>query len=399
MTEAAMAERLIYIADDEPANATLLERILGWAGLVNVRLFVDGSSLLAAMEVAEPDIVLLDLHMPGVDGFDVLEALGRRPVVVPVPVLVLTGDASRDQRSRALGSGASDFITKPVDREEVVLRVRNLLARRALELALNDQNASLGRRVAEQTHELRDRLGQLRRAMEQSRSLASRLVTAQEEERSRIAEDIHDDTIQTMVAVGIRMELLRRSLTGSPLEAELDQVIDIVRNSIHGLRNLMFDLHPAILDREGLGPALEAYVERVRAADGPAYAIRDDLVEHPPAEIRATLFRIAVEAVVNARKHARAQAIAVTIEPVDDGYAVRIADDGVGFDVAATQHSAPGHLGLSAMRERASLAGGRCRIESEPGHGTTVDVWLPGTSDRADRWPAMEGGAPAAPIR
>lgn len=378
MIDPNMIGRLVYIVDDEPANGVLLERILGRAGIGRVRTFVDGASLLAAMEVVEPDIVILDLHMPGMDGFAVLQALGRRMVDVPVPVLILTADASRDQRSRALGSGASDFVTKPIDHDEFTLRVRNLLTRRALELAFNEQNAQLGRRVAEQTHELVARLGQLRREMQRSQSLAALLVTAQEEERTRIADDIHDDTIQTMVAVGIRMDLLRPSLAGSPLESELDEVIDIVGRSIHGLRDLMFDLHPAILDREGLGSALEAYVDRVRVDGGPAVTIREELAAQPPTEMRSTLFRIAIEAVANARKHAGARTIEVVIEPADGGFAVRVADDGIGFDAATTEYSAPGHLGLSAMRERASLAGGRCRIESEPGRGTTVHAWLPG---------------------
>lgn len=397
MIDAGMAGRLIYIVDDEPANGVLLERILGRAGIGRVQTFVDGPSLLAAIEVVEPDIVILDLHMPGMDGFAVLQALGRRMVEVPVPVLILTADASRDQRSRALGSGASDFVTKPIDHDEFTLRVRNLLTRRALELAFNEQNAQLGRRVAEQTHELVSRLGQLRREMQRSQSLAALLVTAQEEERTRIAEDIHDDTIQTMVAVGIRMELLRRSLSGSPLGSELDEVIDIVRGSIRGLRDLMFDLHPAILDREGLGPAIEAYVERVRVADGPSFTIRDRLTSQPPTEMRATLFRIAIEAVANARKHARARTIEVVVERADGGVAIRVSDDGDGFDPTIAEHSAPGHLGLSAMRERASLAGGRCEIESEPGRGTTVHAWLPGAATVSGRRRIRpERGTPAA---
>ena len=134
----------IYVVDDNEANRRLLELILTAAGYANIRLISDGVSALTAIEARPPDIVLLDLHMPGLDGFGVLTAISS--TIAPddfLPVLVLTADVDRDARTRALMSGATDFLTKPFDAEEVVLRVRNHLRTRRLHRELRGRNAQL----------------------------------------------------------------------------------------------------------------------------------------------------------------------------------------------------------------------------------------------------------------
>lgn len=134
----------IFVVDDNEANRRLLELILGRAGFANIRLFADGVSALTAMEDAQPDVILLDLHMPGLDGFGVLAEVSRRIALDDfLPVLVLTADVDRDARTRALVGGATDFLTKPFDAEEVVLRVRNHLRTRRLHRELLGRNAQL----------------------------------------------------------------------------------------------------------------------------------------------------------------------------------------------------------------------------------------------------------------
>ena len=100
--------------------------------------------------------------------------------------------------------------------------------------------------------------------------------------------------------------------------------------------------------------------------------------------MRATLFRIAQEAVRNARKHARAGVVEVSLEHHDAGYRLVVRDDGVGFDADATVESPPGHLGLTAMRERAEMVGGYRRVTSSPHEGTTIEAWVPGPMAYAD---------------
>ncbi len=138
---------LIYIADDEPANRLLLERILAQGGFTRVSSFADGQSLLIACDREEPDLVLADLRMPGVDGFGVRERLRRESADGYLPVVILTAEPGRDMRKRALSLGAADFLAKPFDFDEVLLRSRNLIETRLLHAALATRIVSLGNEV------------------------------------------------------------------------------------------------------------------------------------------------------------------------------------------------------------------------------------------------------------
>jgi PAS domain S-box-containing protein len=220
---------------------------------------------------------------------------------------------------------------------------------------------------------LRRSLEVLRRTMEDRRHLLLRLEDAQEEERRRIASDIHDDPIQVMSAADIRAQVLARRIEEPELRQEVEDLRAVISESVERLRHLLFELRPPALDREGLVPALRAYAGSVE----PVPRIEDALPFEPPPELRAILFRIAHEAIANARKHASATRITVSIAEEAGGVALVITDDGSGFDVGVIDSPERGHIGLPTMIERAELAGGRCRVESEPGHGTSVSSWLP----------------------
>jgi signal transduction histidine kinase len=371
----------ILVVDDEPANTTILRRLLGQAGYTDIEVVNDSRLAIDAYQTFWPDIVLLDLHMPGVDGFTILGELadashqGIRP-----PVLVLTADATRAARERALRMGAADFITKPLDHLEVLLRIRNHLATRFLQLELLGRNVDLEAAVDERTVALRESLAHLQRASEERRQLAAALVNAQELERQRLAADLHDDSIQAMVAVGLRLELLARRLADVPdVQEPMALLHDDVAEVLAGLRRMTFRLTPAALGESGLVAALEAGLRR--AADGDAAAVRidADLGREPGSESAVTIYRIVQEAVVNARRHGRPEHIVVSIWDDPTGFRLEIADDGQGFVVPEdpARASAPGHIGIASMRQRAELAGGWLRIESIVGGGTTVTAWVP----------------------
>jgi PAS domain S-box-containing protein len=213
----------------------------------------------------------------------------------------------------------------------------------------------------------------LRRTMEDRRQLLLRLEDAQEEERRRIASDIHDDPIQVMSAADIRAQVLARQIEDPELRQEAEDLRDVIRSSVERLRHLLFELRPPALTSEGLVPALRAYV----GDEHPVPEIEDALPFEPPSELRAILFRIAQEAIANARKHASSTRIHVSIAALDDCVRLVITDNGLGFDVGVIESPEPGHIGLPTMIERAQLAGGGCEVQSEPGRGTTVSAWLP----------------------
>ncbi len=146
----------ILVVDDQPANVTLLERVLALEGYRNVESFTDPREVGAAYAARRHDLILLDLNMPHLDGFQLMAQLKTLEPDGYVPILVLTAQADRATRLKALSMGARDFLTKPFDRLEVVNRIRNMLEIRLLHNQIRDQNRLLEERVRERTRELSD---------------------------------------------------------------------------------------------------------------------------------------------------------------------------------------------------------------------------------------------------
>ncbi|WP_411103898.1 PAS domain S-box protein [Streptomyces sp. cmx-4-9] len=218
-----------------------------------------------------------------------------------------------------------------------------------------------------------------RRAAEQAlterRRLFTHLVQAQELERRRIAWDVHDDTIQAMVAVGMRLQLLADT-ADEPYARELTRLDASVREAVGRLRNLTFRLQPPGIDRHGLVESLSQHLDEVVSGDwGLTPSLEHDLTGEPAPETAITIFRIVQEALLNVHKHARARTVRITITSGDRGLLVRVIDDGTGQRAPVQRlHE---HFGLMEMRERAETAGGWWTLRSEPGTGTTVEFWVP----------------------
>ena len=208
--------------------------------------------------------------------------------------------------------------------------------------------------------------------------LLRRLIRTREEERARIAADIHDDTIQTMAAASLRLQQLRFRLRRRDrgVQEILDKLEEALSLSLSRLRQLIFDLRPPGLDEGSLGAAVRVVLEHIHSDTGLAYRLDDRVSPRTPDSTALPIYRNIREALTNVRKHARAGTVTVELVEIEDGCLVRIADDGVGYDPVDVEDR-PGHLGLVLIRERAELAGGWCRIESSPGTGTVVEFWVP----------------------
>ncbi len=242
---------------------------------------------------------------------------------------------------------------------------------------------TIGRDVTERKRmeaELHRRLEELRRTDRARQALLHRLVKAQEEERQRIASDIHDDSIQAMTAVGIRLQILKSQLNAADHLKLLSQLQDTVDATTGRLRNLLFDLRPPALDQDGLAAALRQYLREMKAGAALTFQLENQLVAEPAPDARVILYRIAQEVLMNVRKHARASHVQLSLGEREAGVLVSIRDDGRGFAVDRALETQPGHLGLAAIRERAETAGGWLRIYSAPGEGTQVDFWIPASA-------------------
>lgn len=244
--------------------------------------------------------------------------------------------------------------------------------------------ATLDEQVRKRTQDLDESLEELQRADRARRLLLERLISAQEDERRRIAGDIHDDSIQVITAAYLRVELVRQGLGDNPHAETLGKLDEALRAAIDRLRHMIFELRPAMLDTAGLAATIQEHLDQWTRQTGTSYTLANRLDAEPGTLVRTTLYRIAAEALSNVRRHARATNVAVELEQDSNGYLIRVADDGVGIGGASGIVPCD-HFGVSMMVERAAMAGGWCRVErNEPNPGTTVLAWTPGFHRRSD---------------
>jgi signal transduction histidine kinase len=226
-----------------------------------------------------------------------------------------------------------------------------------------------------------DALAKLHGVALQRTELARRLVAAQEAERSRIAADVHDDSVQALAAIDLRLGLLKRQVMVTA--PEVAQAVEELRATVGlvsaGLRDLLFELEPPGPDSHLLAMLQEA-ATHVFAETNIRCSVTADLTRCPDHRVlsptdRGQALRIVKEAMFNARKHSSASHVRVLVTPRPDRVSVEVRDDGAGFD-ASKWVSAPGHRGLANMLDRAVVSGGRCRVSSDEG-GTSVRFWMP----------------------
>ncbi len=214
-----------------------------------------------------------------------------------------------------------------------------------------------------------------RRLDEQRAELARLLLRAQENERRRIADEVHDDPLQTLIALSIQLQILEGRLKDKNALSVVEDLKRAVAQSIEQMRTLLFELHPPALHLGGLTESLTEFIRRYEGAGGPKVRFDSSLATEPTADEAITLFRITAEALTNSRKHADAHNVTVSVLDSQGGIALTVTDDGIGMD--DTSQIVPGHLGVASMRERAERAGGSFEISSAPGAGTTVRAWIP----------------------
>jgi signal transduction histidine kinase len=214
-----------------------------------------------------------------------------------------------------------------------------------------------------------------RRAEEEARELSGRLISAQEDERARLASALHDDITQRLAVLAIDAGRKESGLADTTAKQAMRSIRRDLAQISEDVHALCYALHPAILEDLGLIEALKAECDRFGAVEGiPVRFMRGEDLDEPPPSVALCLYRIAQEALRNVARHASASAVDVSLCFVDDGLQLSVHDNGVGFDPARKQ--ARPSLGHGSMRQRLSLVGGELRIESNRSHGTTVEAWV-----------------------
>jgi signal transduction histidine kinase len=245
---------------------------------------------------------------------------------------------------------------------------------------------------------LEARLRRLGEAEQEQERLLGDLIRSQERERARIAAGVHDDTLQVITAAMLRLQQLRRRLDDPDALEVLARLEESIALAADRLRRLIFDFRPPALERLGLPAAVRDALSRMHDDTGIEVRLDNRLTAEPPLPARVLLYRIIQEALVNVGKHAGADRVEVTLEHSGGGYLARVSDDGVGLPAGNGHRHAPepGHLGLVLMRERATFAGGWFRLDSTPGAGTAISIWIPRSADleTTPRPPALRASRP-----
>jgi PAS domain S-box-containing protein len=317
----------------------------------------------------EGDIIAANTACEKLTGFTPLELVGMRASTFLTPEFL---NIAREVKRKLL---EGEVLEQPY--EQRIVRKNGSVG--ILKMATSPIRAR-GEVVGFQ-HIARDVSGEIQ-MQENLRFLLQQVTRAQEEERKRIARELHDDTIQSLVVHYQQLWDLAAGVEKLPQEAVAARLQELCRqnsNIIRELRRLSQDLRPAALDRFGLMPTLDRLAADLEEKAGVATKINVIGTEKRlPAEMELCLFRIVQEALRNIWKHAGATSAVITVEFADTQTRVTVSDNGQGFTVPpATDKLRSGKLGLAGMQERASLLGGTLMVKSEAGRGTTLTATLP----------------------
>ena len=343
---------ILIVDDNQSARETLVAMLEGEN--YDLHLAKDGLQALHMLEQLQPDLILLDVMMPGMDGFEVCRRIRSTPQLAEVPIIMLTALDDRASLVRGIEAGADDFLSKPADRREMTARVRTIT-----------------------------RLNRYRTLMEQReniRRMAERVVAAQEEERQRISRELHDDLGQALTTHLLALRDLQADLS-LPVETMSERLQSLYEQSYEvfvKIRRIARDLRPPVLDALGLKVAMQTYcAEFTRRTHLPVIFEADSTLPELPDAYNITLYRTLQEALTNIVKHAHASQVWVDLSVEDNTVNLTVQDNGIGF---SEERSGSNGIGLAGLRERITIAGGTLNINSTPKRGTILSAQFPLTN-------------------
>jgi signal transduction histidine kinase len=360
--------RLLLVEADQVAARMLQHQLREGDPAFEVATVDRLDAALDHLGAATTDAVVVDLSLPDSRGLETLSAL--RAGALALPIVVLAGGDDEELALRALGVGASDHLVKG--------RVTGDLVARAVRYAIERERLLAAERGSRRDAEIaRDG------ALKTQRALLGSMLRAEEAERQRIAVELHDDTIQVMVAALVGLDACQATIDRDDADAAVERIArarTTLSEAVDRVRRMTFELRPPLLDAQGLGPAVSDLLDEVAAECGLETRMDVSVRRYSP-EIEILAYRTVRELMANVRKHAQANCVELSVQDRGTVLVCALTDDGVGFDSGDADRPRRRrrmrlHLGLDATVERVRIAGGTFAIDSNSG-GTTVRFTVP----------------------
>ncbi|HEY7697986.1 MAG TPA: response regulator, partial [Vicinamibacteria bacterium] len=360
------------IVDDQEQKLLALEVVLAGLGEEIVRAN-SGEEALRYLLSREFALILLDVNMPGMDGFETARLIRKRKSSEHTPIIFITAYPDEMLAARGYSLGAVDYILAPVLPDVLRTKVRVFVE------------------LYRKTTETRRQAERLRARARQLGVLASQLVEAEQRERRRLARVLHDHVQQLLAAAVMRIQLAQQEPNDDAMSRTLAEVEELVQEAISAARSLAVDLHPPVLNDGRMVAALEWLARHMQRNHGLVVTVEGSSESELPAPCRALVFETARELLFNVVKHAGVDRARVRlVDSGPDEVQITIEDEGMGFDLERLDAGDDPleHTGLLRIRERLQLLGGRVSIESSPGKGTQITVQVPtlraGAADTAE---------------
>ncbi len=365
----------ILIVDDEPRNLSVLETLLDDPSYRLIRAESAEKALLALL-VEEFALLILDIQMPGMNGFELAQLIKERRKTANVPIIFLTAFYNQDQHVLdGYSVGAVDYLQKPVN--PTILRSK---------VAVFAELYRQGREVAEANRALLAEVIQRGRAEEQLRALTQRVMQAHEVERGRVALELDDNVTQLLLVALLRGRAMEDRHLGpnKPAMTEARVMFDLLGKTAGEVERISRTLRPSVLRELGLVAVLRNIGTEFEERTGVSVELNCvTLTERLPGDIELAIYRILQEALRNVEQHARARHVNLSVAREDAFVQFAIHDDGVGFDLEdlATRGGGQRGLGLLGMQLRATDVGGILDVKSALRAGTDIEARIPLSSN------------------
>jgi signal transduction histidine kinase len=392
----------VLVADDNADMRQYLARLLG--EYYEVEAVADGQAALDAVRERLPNLILSDIMMPSVDGFQLLEAIRADERTRTIPVVLLSARAGEESRVEGMEAGADDYLIKPFSSRELLARLSARLEIARLqgegEQRYRGLAESLERQVHSRTKQLEQRTTELVKQSKDIRYLSAQLLQMQDEERRHIARELHDSAGQTLALLGMNLtELVQHAKAKDPdiaLQAEASE--ELVRQLQKEIRTATYLLHPPLLDESGLSSALGWYIQGLKERTGLNIALEmsEDFGRIQP-DIELAIFRLIQECLTNIHRHSGSKSATIRVARDAENVDVEVRDQGNGISperLAEIQSGGAG-VGIRGMRERVAQFAGTVRIHSDSS-GTAICVTLPISHDAVREESAEPGSLLAA---